>query len=782
MAAPARRNLANPVRYFRFTLALLLGPPLLLTTSPGLGQAAPPYHVPGDFSTIGAALNSSATTGQTILVAPGTYRYTSTISVSNKDATNLSSPTILMADGGQVIIDCADYFGDSTWTQHSGNVYRATRLASIMTPPTIDGQNFATEVFVDSVRYTFVNDTTYTTLPAGSWAFDAAAQRVYVHLIGGGSPADSQIYIGDNRRKQGLHIQKSDLFVIDVITIRHASGAGILIEGDTTTGVHKDRLVTVKNCTISQCFKQGVQLSRTVSSYIQNNDTHSNGDHGIQLIFSDSCSITGNTSYLNDDPLNVRGGQNGIRIGNGADSTRVSDINVDYNVIYSNEDSGIESNGARRVVVRRNVIYGNRDHGVDNLVTSRTAYINNVIFGNDHDGVSVESNARGVWVLNNILMHNARNVSTLQDTLADVSELDVLDTTSFVSNYNVINPLPGTDIPGHGDSHDRHVVDLPGAGTTYFDTFKGYQLTTGFDAASDSTMPAFSDTSHSNFTLSSGTTYAVDAAKSNISGWRSPMWLSIDPAGAAPHNADKTDLGVGSPTYGDIGAFEYDPLPGAPTVTVLAGRFNFVVLWNERGDDGDLVTAGTHELYIDGSGRGAVAASPPGTPICVEVDGWSDCTPFDVQVKITEADNGKVVWSNLINTNTDCSGNQAYACGENGLAASRGSEASSTFSLEGEDVDYPLSVAVAGPNPSRSFVGVVYGIPKAMAGKPFELSMFDVSGRRVAEFGRGTARPGRRLEPLPSGGSGQTRLAPGVYYLRLVVADKTLTKTVLLVP
>jgi len=770
---------AAAFRAFRLTLGLGLG--LAFVLCPETGHASPPpYRVPNDFSTIQAALSSASTTGQTILVAPGTYRYTSQITISDKDATNILSPTILQADGGAVIIECADPFGDSTWTQHSGNVYKATRLYSIMTPPRTDGQDFATEVFVDDVRYPYVNDSTFTTLPEGHWASDSAAQLVYVRLVGGGSPSGREIYIGDNRRKNGIRVNRSDLFVIDGITIKHASGAGILVEGSSTTGVARDRLVTVKNCTVSHSFKQGMQLTRTASSYVQNNTTHTNGDHGIQVNFSDSTSITGNTSYLNDNPLKLRGGKSGIRIGNGGDSTRVTYVNVDYNVLHDNEDSGLDINGASRVVARRNVIYKNRDHGIDNSRSNLTAFINNVVFANDHDGLSVEGLSRRVWSLNNIFMHNARITSTLEDTSAHVAEYNLHDTTGFVSNHNVIKGLPRGDIPGAGNAGDRRLIQYPSG---HDDWFASYQAKTGHDALSDSALVAFTDTSQANFTLGSGTTYAVDAAKSDIVGFRTPMWLSVDPAAAAPHNANEGDVGVGSPTYGDIGVFEYDPVPGAPTITVPAGRYTFVVTWDERGDDGDLVTAGTHEVFVNGSGQGAVSASAPGTPICVPFE-FSDCTAIEVKVKITEADNGKVVWSNVVNTSTDCGGNQQFVCDENGLAAGGGDEESSMINLDdlAGDVDYPLSVSLASGNPSRTFAGVVYGIPKAMAGQSFELSMFDIGGRRVAQFGKGAASPGRRLAPLPSSGSGGVRLAPGVYYLRLVVADKTLTKTVFLVP
>jgi hypothetical protein len=237
-------------------------------------------------------------------------------------------------------------------------------------------------------------------------------------------------------------------------------------------------------------------------------------------------------------------------------------------------------------------------------------------------------------------------------------------------------------------------------------------------------------------------------------------------------------------TFSDIGAYEVDPAPGAPTIGVGAGRYDVVVTSYERGNDADDNTALTHEVYLDGTGQGASSALAPGTPVCFHRDGLSDCTPLEIKVKITDLN--QVVWSNVVNTSTDCSGTQAYYCDEQGMMAGGGGEESSMASLEElgvqQGVDYPLSLSVLGPNPARSLDGVVFAIPKAMNGSPYELSLFDVSGRRVMTAGSGAARAGWWLQPLPVAGDHSRDLSAGVYFLRLVVANRTLTRTVILVP
>jgi hypothetical protein len=161
--------------------------------------------------------------GNLILVSAGTYRHpTGVFSATDKDADS-QSPTILRADG-EVIIDGADAFGDSTWTQHSGSIYRASRAYTLRLLPRDSTKDVYCYVFVDDARYKFVYNA-FATLNEGEWSFDSTTSHVYVRLIGGGSPAGREIYITDARRSQGLVIRRSDNFGSSGSGVAEVAGA-----------------------------------------------------------------------------------------------------------------------------------------------------------------------------------------------------------------------------------------------------------------------------------------------------------------------------------------------------------------------------------------------------------------------------------------------------------------------------------------------------------------------------------------------------------------------------
>src|SRR5262249_51690750 len=159
------------------------------------------------------------------------------------------------------------------------------------------------------------------------------------------------------------------------------------------------------------------------------------------------------------------------------------------------------------------------------------------------------------------------------------------------------------------------------------------------------------DTAAGDFEITSGSDRVLDAATTDLPGWLSTRWLATDPHGCVAHDTDEPDAGAGSMTYADIGAYEDDPAPGAPEIGVACGRFDFVVSWIARGDDGDTGTAGTREVFVNGAPTGPAPALPPGTPTCVHFE-MSDCTPVEVAVRVRERDNGQSVWSNTVNTMT----------------------------------------------------------------------------------------------------------------------------------
>jgi hypothetical protein len=431
----------------------------------------------------------------------------------------------------------------------------------------------ASYVFVGDTRYKYVANNS-TSLNEGEWSYDSTASRVYVRMIGSVSPAGQDINVTDNTRLHGLQLLKCDNFVIDGFTIKRTSGAGVLIEGTTTspfdTSLAKSQGIVVKNCSISNCFRQGMQLTWTTGALATRDTTYSNGFHGIHIVRSDNTSITHNVSYLNDYPLQVRGGVNGIHIGGGVPSTWVSDVNADYNIVHDNEDTGIDINGAQRVVVRRNLSYRNRDHGFDNNTTDLTVFINNTAFGNEHDGLSIENTSAHVGIYNCIFAYNAHTAATLASPSEGVFELEVNGTSGFTSNYNdFVGWTPGAT----GASGERHLFKYSGVPK---DVLGDYQSASGQDANSYNTLPAFNDTLTApyDFTIKddAGTDNVIDVADANISGWTTPMWLAVDPHGHAAHDAAKTAHGLGgylTPDYSDIGAFEYDPRPAHVTLSQM---------------------------------------------------------------------------------------------------------------------------------------------------------------------------------------------------------------------
>ncbi|MEZ5065942.1 MAG: T9SS type A sorting domain-containing protein [bacterium] len=117
---------------------------------------------------------------------------------------------------------------------------------------------------------------------------------------------------------------------------------------------------------------------------------------------------------------------------------------------------------------------------------------------------------------------------------------------------------------------------------------------------------------------------------------------------------------------------------------------------------------------------------------------------------------------------------------------------SATFTADHPGTDVSLSLADAPgvtsatldtfvgawPNPVRNApVTVRFTLPSGLEGEPAVLSLFDVSGRRIAEKPVGSLGAGPHSVGLADGG----RLAAGVYYVRLTRGREALTSRVVVV-
>ena len=91
-----------------------------------------------------------------------------------------------------------------------------------------------------------------------------------------------------------------------------------------------------------------------------------------------------------------------------------------------------------------------------------------------------------------------------------------------------------------------------------------------------------------------------------------------------------------------------------------------------------------------------------------------------------------------------------------------------------------LGVGPIVPNPSRGVGSVSWSIPPAHAGAAYDLSLFDVAGRRVRTLASGTARAGRFTQELTFRSRDGAALPSGVFFLRLRVGAELHGSTVVL--
>ena len=76
------------------------------------------------------------------------------------------------------------------------------------------------------------------------------------------------------------------------------------------------------------------------------------------------------------------------------------------------------------------------------------------------------------------------------------------------------------------------------------------------------------------------------------------------------------------------------------------------------------------------------------------------------------------------------------------------------------------------PNPARVSAGLRYSIPADHAGAPYELAIYDLSGRRVQRVERGIARSGRFSAQWNLRDESGTPVRNGIYFLRFAIGGK----------
>jgi hypothetical protein len=96
----------------------------------------------------------------------------------------------------------------------------------------------------------------------------------------------------------------------------------------------------------------------------------------------------------------------------------------------------------------------------------------------------------------------------------------------------------------------------------------------------------------------------------------------------------------------------------------------------------------------------------------------------------------------------------------------------------------PVSVELARPepNPARESARVFWTVPAGQVGAPLDLSVYDVTGRRLATLAAGSAREGRFGVDWDLRADGAGRVSGGIYFLRIRVGSATVSRKLVVTP
>lgn len=163
----------------------------------------------------------------------------------------------------------------------------------------------------------------------------------------------------------------------------------------------------------------------------------------------------------------------------------------------------------------------------------------------------------------------------------------------------------------------------------------------------------------------------------------------------------------------------------------------------------------------------------PGNAECVQLTGLTPCTYYSISVRMTDVDHAQTKTSGTVSGYTSC----GWFTADCALGLHAMEEESRATAVA---VDYPLALEAAQPNPSRGAALIKWSVSRAEIGKPYELSLFDLAGRRVSTIAKGTAKAGQFAEKISFQSQQGRPLSNGMYFLRFRIGDQAIRRTVVL--
>jgi len=550
-------------------------------------QAAP-------FCTIAQGTKKAIVAGDTVHIAPGTYREQITVGASG----TATDPITVTGDGpGVIVLGTRAVGGATLWTATSTSAW-STPYA----PPSVPRQ-----VFLDGQRLAAAASATTTT--PNSWFYDATAKVLYVD-IGGANPGDgheieagAQSFGVTTTSRQnvvisnlqfvrpnlaGVRLLSSSAITVDHVTASQSASNGVLVDTCPSSSIK------ITAAAVDGSLSTGIRLSASSGVTVSGSTSHHNGLHGIGLSTSTNNVITGNTTYANTS-VNPNATSAGIDV-----NTNSPDNSVIGNVTYQNQDTGVQVySGSHRALVARNISYGNGDHGFDTLSSTGVRYLNNTSYGNRRDGISVEGNSTGATVVNNLLVDNG-TTATEFDLYVDAGSYS-----GFTADYDT--------------AYNHSTASSTKVNGTIYKTLAAFATATGQESHGQSVDPDFADAGSADFRLTGGSA-AVDSANAGVTGF-----ATTDQAGnPLADDPIVPDTGSGSPTYADRGALEFQPSPGVTNYAPHAA------------------------VVLDPP----AVSSPPSVPVTADASGSSDADTAGISSYTFDFGDGTVVGPQAASTAT----------------------------------------------------------------------------------------------------------------------------------
>ena len=223
------------------------------------------------------------------------------------------------------------------------------------------------------------------------------------------------------------------------------------------------------------------------------------------------------------------------------------------------------------------------------------------------------------------------------------------------------------------------------------------------------------------------------------------------------------------------------PPAASPYLSASGGCENIYLVWGATGDDGSLGTATAYDLRWSPSpittetafnNASAVPVTLPGPGpsgsqenVAIYMGECSSHMYFAIKI-VDEVGNKSPMTSDPWGSQTACM-QPPMQCFE------------SLPGSGGDDTPAVLAFAPLSPNPTERGATLRYSVPRDLAGSRLELAVFDVLGRRIRTVEKAEATVGHFTLTWDLRSEGGNRVSPGLYFARLVVGDRKITRNLM---